>query len=111
MAATITSQPTVITFMDNCAYQIDIATTNSTGTFSVQASVDYVPADGIQTAVAGHWVDLPLGGGTPSAAAANDDILIYLNQLPFTAIRLVYTSTVAGTGIMNAFVMLKQIGG
>lgn len=110
LAVTFTSAPTVIAFMDNISYQIDVTTTNSTGSFKVQASLDYVPADGIQTGRAGHWVDLVLSG-TPSVAAANDDINISFNQMPFQAIRLIYTPTVAGTGTCTIYVMGKQIGG
>lgn len=114
MATTFTSSPTNIKYLDNIAYQINITTSNSTGTFSVQGSADYdqnQPGTAINNA--GNWVDLPLGGPTtaPVAAGANDSILIYMNQLPFSAIRVVYTSTVAGTGHCDIFLMARQVGG
>lgn len=110
LAASFQSTPTVVKYTDNVAYQIDITTTNSTGTFSVQGSLDYVPASINSIAVAGNWIDLSLSGGTPSAAAANDSILISLNQLPFSAVRISYTSTIAGTGTAAIRVMTKTVG-
>lgn len=110
LAASFNSAPTVIDYLDNCAYQVNITTTNSTGTIAVQGSLDYVPANnGAQVANTGTWVDLTLGGGTPTVGAANDSILINLQQVPFHAVRLVYTSTVAGTGTANIYVMAKMI--
>ena len=58
----------------------------------------------------GNWINLVLAGGTPFVAAANDQILIDLNQLPFTAIRLSYTSTIAGTGVADIFITARQLG-
>lgn len=115
LAASFTSEPTVIQFLDNVSYQINITTTNSTGSFVVQASLDYEPAGSVDPMSgvpnSGNWVDLVLSGGTPTAAAANDSILIDLNQLPYKAVRLKYTPTIAGTGTMNIYVAAKQLGG
>lgn len=111
LAASFNSLPTMIPFGDNCAYQVNVTTTNSTGTFSVQGSLDYVQQTQDTKGVAGNWIDLSLGGGTPTVAAANDTILINLNQLPFNAVRIAYTSTIAGTGTADIYVMEKQIGG
>lgn len=115
LAANFTSEPTVIQFLDNVSYQINITTTNSTGSFVVQASLDYEPAGAVDPMSgvpnSGNWVDLVLSGGTPTAAAANDSILIDLNQLPFKAVRLKYTSTIAGTGTADVYVAAKQLGG
>lgn len=114
LAASFNSAPTLITNTDNVAYQINITTTNSTGTFSVQGSVDYTAVEVGASQASNtnpHWVDITLGGGTPTVAASNDSILIDLNQLPFNAVRIAYTSTVAGTGHADIYVMTKQIGG
>lgn len=111
LAASFNSTPTIVSYMDNCSYQINVTTSNSTGTFSVQVSDDYQPQTPQLSAVTGNWVDLSLGGGTPAVAAANDVIIINLNQLPFKAMRLAYTSTIAGTGTCNIFLFNKQIGG
>lgn len=110
LSASFNSPATVVEFLDNCSYQINITTTDSTGTFAVQASNDYAIENGFITN-AGNWIALTLAGGVPFVAAANDQIIINLNQLPFKAIRLAYVSTIAGTGTINVFVTDKQIGG
>ena len=112
LAASFNTSPTLIKYLDNCAYQINVTTTNSTGTFSVQASLDYAKNEVTDVVTnSGNWIDLNLAGGTPSVAAANDQILIDLNQLPYNAIRLKYTPTIAGTGTCNIYVMTRQLGG
>jgi hypothetical protein len=112
LAASFNGPATVIKYLDNLAYQINITTSNSTGNFSVQGSLDYSvnPLTGIVES-AGSWVTLNLAGGTPTVAAANDTIAIDLNQLPYTAIRIVYTASVAGTGTCDIWISGRQIGG
>ena len=112
LATTFATTPTVITYLDNCSYQINVTTTNSHGTFEVQGSLDYRPGPTTEFPVAnaGNWVTLRLNGGTPTVAAANDTILIDMNQLPFAALRLVYVSTVAGTGTCDIFFLAKSVG-
>lgn len=109
LSATFSSKPTMIPYLDNCAYQINITTSNSTGTFSVQGSLDYEQAKFDQLGITGNWIDLSLGGGTPTISAANDNIIINLNQVPFNALRLHYTSTVAGTGTVDILFMSKMV--
>jgi hypothetical protein len=110
LSSTFTTSPTIIRYLDNCSYQIVITTTDSIGTFAVQGSNNYqenlgsIPSNS-------DWVDLTLGGGTPFVNAANDDIIIDLNQLPFNAIRLSYTSGTAGTGTCNIYLVCKELGG
>lgn len=108
MASSFNSLPTMIKYLDNVSYQINITTSNSTGTFSIQGSNDYQAADGLNSAATGNWVTLTLSG-TPVAAGANDNIMLTLNQLPFRAIRLVYVSAVAGTGTCNCYIVAKQL--
>lgn len=112
LATSFTSPITTITYQDNVAYQINITTSNSTGTFAVQASLDYIaPGPQGSGGRAGNWITLPLSGANPpTVAAANDNILINLNNLPFNAVRLVYTSTIAGTGTADIFIMTKAMG-
>lgn len=112
LAASFNSSPTIVQYMDNISYQINVSTSNSQGTFAVQGSLDYIPSDPTEQrpAAAGNWVDLDIGG-VPVVNAANDTILIDLNQLPFKAIRLAYTSTVAGTGLCNIYINARQLGG
>lgn len=111
LVADFQSPPTIIPYADNCAYQINITTIDSIGTFSVQGSLDYQVDTNGNVTNSGHWVTLSLAGGTPFANAANDNIIINLNQLPFNAIRLAYTAGTPGTGTCDAYVMTRQIGG
>jgi len=108
LAAPFSTSPTVITFLDNCAYQINITTSDSTGTFSVEGSLDYVQAT---ANVTGHWIPLTLGGSTaaPIAAGANDQIIINLNQVPFNALRVSYVAGTAGTGHADIYFMSKMV--
>ena len=97
--------------MDQVAYQINVVTSNSEGSFKVQGSLDYVPATPNTTAVAGNWADLSLGGDLLNVEAANDTMLINLTMLPFNAIRVAYTADTAGTGTATIIIMNKQLGG
>lgn len=110
MAASFTSPATFIRNTDNVSYQIDITTTNSIGSFSVQVSNDYMVGPDNTVTNPGTWLTLTLSG-TPIASGANDIIGISLNQLPYDAIRLVYTSSTAGTGTLTAILTSKQLGG
>jgi hypothetical protein len=112
LAASFNSPVTFIKYLDNASYQINITTTNSIGTFAVQVSNDYEVSE-VTGAVSnpGNWVSLDLAGGVPFANAANDDIVINLTLLAFKAMRLAYTSTVAGTGTCDITLTAKQIGG
>lgn len=111
LAASFNTTPTMIPFLDNCAYQINITTTDSTGTFAVQGSVDFVQKTAIIPGNPGNWVPLTLGGNTaaPVAAGVNDQIIINLNQVPFNALRIAYTSTAPGTGHADIYFMSKMI--
>lgn len=111
LVATFNSTPTMIPFLDNCAYQINITTTNSIGVFQVQGSVDYVQQTPLNRGNAGNWVPLTLGGSTanPVANAANDTIIINLNQVPFNALRIAYISSTPGTGTADIYFMSKMI--
>lgn len=111
LAASFQTVPTVINYADNIAYQINVTTSNSTGTFSVQVSVDYQQATPSQAGRTGNWADLSLGGGVPTVTAANDSIAINLFQLPFSAVRLSYVAGAAGTGHADIYIMHKQVGG
>lgn len=110
LAASFTTAPTVVRYLDNCSYQINVTTTNSTGSFQVQASNDYYVNEGNDSVVQnpGNWVALTMSG-TPTVAAANDNIIINLNQLPFYAVRLAYISTIAGTGTASIYITDKAL--
>jgi hypothetical protein len=97
--------------LDNCSYQIDVATTDSTGTFVVEVSDNYAESlvTNAQTAV-GTWGALPIGG-SPVVASTNDSIFIDINQISFKAIRVRYTASTAGTGTCAIKLVCRQIGG
>lgn len=110
LAASFTTTPTVISYQDNIAFQLNITTTNSTGVFAIQASMDYeAGVNGSGPAVAGNWADLTLSG-VPTVAAANDVVTISMNQVPYKALRLSYTPTIAGTGTVAILIMAKTVG-
>lgn len=110
ISASFNTAPTIIQFLDNVSYQINIRTTNSTGTFQIQGSNDYEVDPLSNTVVnAGNWVDI--SGLAVSVAAANDSAIINMSNLGFFAVRVKYTSTVAGTGKCDIIVVAKQIGG
>jgi hypothetical protein len=111
LSSSFITPPTIIMQADNVSYQINVTTSNSTGSFQVQVSDDYSTPQISGITNAGTWTTLTLSGGTPTVAAANDTISISLNQLPFYAVRLVYNSTVAGTGICDVYITSKQLGG
>jgi hypothetical protein len=111
LSASFFSPATVIRYGDNVSYSLAVFTTNSIGTFSVQVSDDYaVSPDNSSIINPGTWITLTLSG-IPSVASANDQIGIALNQVPYFAIRLAYTSTTAGTGTVTAYITDKQVGG
>lgn len=110
LATNFTTPPTVVSYMDNIGYQINVTTVDSEGTFKVQASMDYeAGVNGAGPAVAGTWTDLTLSG-TPTVSAASDSIMISLNQVPYKALRLAYVSTTPGTGTCTASIMAKMVG-
>jgi len=110
LTTSFNSTPTVITYVDNVAYVINITTVDSTGTFAVQVSEDYAPPpQGSNTpANPGTWTTLTLSG-TPVAAGASDTIALSLNQLPFNAIRLAYTAITPGTGTCKITIQTKGL--
>lgn len=111
LATDFTTPPTVVTHLDNVSYQIVATTTDSSGTFSVQVSNDYAINETTNAVKnPGTWTALTLSG-TPALTGASDSIVINLNQLPFLAARLAYTSSVAGTGVATITLVAKQIGG
>lgn len=111
LAAGFTTTPTVVNTLDNCSYQIDVTTSNSTGSFTVEVSDNYgINLITNDVTSAGTWGTLPIGG-TPTVAAANDIIQIDINQISFKAMRIRYTPTVAGTGTCAIKLLAKQLSG
>jgi hypothetical protein len=108
LAATgnLTSTPTNATGMDNLVYQINVTAGGApTGTFKVQASVDYEQDSQGNVTNAGNWVDVP---SATAAITTNGSYRIALTALPDPWCRLAYTFT-SGTGTVNAFVAGKHV--
>ncbi len=106
MAASVTSTPTHIAFLDNIAMQIDFTTSDAIGTFDVQGSCDYVKGDAQNAAVTGNWISLGLS--ISAAASADNHILINMYNIAFPWIRFVYTRS-SGTGVLNVKITGKEI--
>lgn len=109
LSSSFVTNPTVVTFLDNLSYQINVTTSDSQGVFVVQASNDYdvgLPA-GIENL--GQWFDLVLSG-VPTVNLANDTIAISMNQVPFKAVRLSYTANTPGTGVCKIIIQDKMLG-
>lgn len=113
LATSFTTSPTVIRYLDNCSYQINVVTTDGAGIFEVQVSNDYYVNEGNDSVVVnqGNWISLTLAGGVPFVAGTNDQIVISLNQLPYYAVRLFYAASSAGTGTASVYITDKQLGG
>lgn len=108
MAATITSSPTNVQYLDNVVYELSWPSTGSpNGTFAVQASEDYQVSSTGTVTNSGTWVPLTLSS-TITATGSADQALIDLNQIPFSWIRLVYTRS-SGTGTLDVFVSGKSL--
>lgn len=112
LAVSFNTAPTLVKYLDNCAYQINATTAAVSGTFQVQVSLDYEVNEITNTVVnAGTWVPVTLAGGVPTLSGASDQIVINLNQLPFNAIRLAFTHTAGSPGTADIYIMCRQIGG
>jgi hypothetical protein len=112
LSSSFNGPATIVRNLDNCSYQINITTVDSVGTFTVQGSNDYNVSEPTNVVSnVGNWVSLTLGGGAPFVNAANDNIIIDLNQIPFNALRVIYTSQTPGTGTCNVWLVAKQLGG
>lgn len=70
--------------------------TSSTGTFKLQGSLDNI-----------SYSDLSTAG---VVASVGDVSLINANQIPFKYVRLNYTATVAGDGLVTILVSAKSVG-
>lgn len=108
MATTFQSPPTNISGMDDCGYSV-AWTGAPTGTFSVQASVDYNPGQNPTDYPAnpGTWTTIPLSA-TVTASGSPDNGFIDITLISAPWIRLVYTA-VSGTGTLSVWVVGKGL--
>lgn len=99
LSGNIASGSVAIPYLDNIGIQINVtAPALTAGFFTVNASLDGVT-----------YMPLVMSG-TPAVTGANDTILISLNQVPFRYLTVSYTSSTAGTGSCDVYVMSKEIG-
>jgi hypothetical protein len=103
-SADITSNPTSVVNLDVASIFISWTGT-PVGEITVQAqqrksNEDLTEAD---------WFDIDLGA-TVTVDNTESEHQILFKQVPFTDIRVKYTST-SGTGTLNAVITSKQIGG
>jgi len=96
MAADFVTASTVVQMEDTLSYQINITTSDSTGTFYLQGSNDDT-----------NFVTIGTAG---SAAGANDTILVDIGDVSCKHIRISYTSSVAGTGTCKIYLMARSVG-
>lgn len=111
LATSFTTPATVIRYLDNCSFQINVSTTDSQGIFEIQVSDDYYVNEGNDSVVAnpGNWIPLTLAGGTPTVAGVDTLIGIALTQLPYYGIKVAYISSVAGTGTCQIYITNKGL--
>jgi hypothetical protein len=96
LGATFNTVATTVQYQDNISYQVDVTTSDSTGTLYIQGSNDN-----------STFVTLATVG---TVAAANDNIMIGYNQFPFAAVRLRYVAGTAGTGTCVIKLMARTVG-
>lgn len=98
--AVITSNVIDTRYLTNIYMQIAYTGTPN-GTFSVQASMDYVPNPaGGAGIVAGTWIDI--GAGVPAAVGAAQQVGINIANTGYAFLRLVYTNT-SSTGVLDVW--------
>jgi hypothetical protein len=108
MASSFNSAPTNVQYMDNVTYVLEWSGSSPEGTFTVQASEDYSVSSTGTVLNAGTWITLPLSA-TITASGTADNALLDLNQLPYSWVRLAFTSSDASSGTVNAYVSAKAV--
>lgn len=103
LATAFTTIPTNVQYEDNTSYQINVTTTNSIGTFTVEVCSDYNP----NIAASGNWSNM---GTAASPNAANGIFFCEIVSGPRSWIRLNYAVGTAGTGTCTILVSAKNIG-
>lgn len=96
MSNDITSPVTNVQYLDNVGIQL-VYDGDPVGTFTIEGSVGESKAFTTLTNLA-----------TISASGSGDSILLNLQQVPYTSIRIVYTAG-SGAGTLNAHLTSKMI--
>ena len=105
--SSITSSVTTIDLLDDIAIQLNFSGA-PIGTFQVQVSSDYAQDTFGNVTNPGNWIPFPLAPA-PIASGSAALIMVYLDLVPSSYIRTVYTKT-SGSGTLNAFITGKQVG-
>lgn len=100
------SNPTNIDYLDNVGIQV-VWTGTTVGVLEVYGSND--DANAQQGKYPTNWSKFEFGA-TINVDATNSDLLIHMNQVPYSWIALKYTAT-SGTGTMTAKLPVKMVGG
>jgi hypothetical protein len=98
------SSPTTINFLDNAGIQI-FWTGNPVGEFKVFVSNDKLQGNELPT----NWSELDFGTSI-LIDSSNSDILINMNQLPFSYLAVSYEAA-SGSGVITANLTTKMVGG
>lgn len=108
-AASITTAPTGIQYLDNVTFQANF-TGSPVGVLTVEVSLDYnQDAEGNVTN-AGHWVTVQSTPGTDASLAVSgaNSYVFNCTQLGAPWARLKYTRT-SGTGTMTSYISAKAV--
>jgi len=100
------SNPTNIDYLDNVGIQV-VWTGTTVGVLEVYGSNDAANAQ--QGKYPTNWSKFEFGA-TINVDTTNSDLLIHMNQVPYSWIALKYTAT-SGTGTMTAKLTVKMVGG
>lgn len=100
------STPTNIDYLDNLGIQV-VWTGSTVGVLEVYGSND--DASKSTTRLPVKWSKFEFGS-TINVDTTNSDLLIHMNQVPYSWIALKYTAT-SGTGTMTATITCKEVGG
>lgn len=97
-------KPTNVNYLDNSGIQV-LWSGTLLGQLKIYASNDQVQGTNLPT----NWSELDFGSSIV-IDNTNSDIIINMNQLPFSWIALEYIST-SGTGSITAKLTTKMVGG
>ena len=97
MTTQVVSRVTDVSTVDNIGIQITF-TGSPVGDFFIEGSVNNTT-----------WIPLEFTVA-PVAVGVGDDFLFNIKQFPYPKIRIRYTPT-SGTGVLNAWVFAKRLGG
>lgn len=100
-SVTQTSEATVVGQMDKLTYQCKFSAANS-GTFVVEAKSEK------SNGTPGVWYELDFGA--PMTIAAETDVVMNLNELPFSHVRIKWTPDALQTGTLTVIVAAKAVG-